>query len=123
MQKHIDLKQYINCDVTCSSVDWQSASNHTCPLFLGLHMEMNEKRKNAGLRKFGASVRRFRRMQKLTQEEFAEKCEMQRSYISQIERGERNISLSTVIKISDFLKVNISEMLADLDKWPKQKGL
>jgi transcriptional regulator with XRE-family HTH domain len=81
---------------------------------------MEPKRKNAVLRKFGAAVRRHRRMASMTQEEFALKCEIDRSYLGGVERGERNLTLVNVIKICDALKVNPSEMLADLDKWPKK---
>lgn len=83
---------------------------------------MESKRKNAVLRKFGASVRHFRRMAELTQEEFADICEIDRSYLGGVERGERNLTLVNVIKICDALKINPSEMLADLDKWPKRKN-
>lgn len=82
---------------------------------------MESKRKNAVLRKFGAAVRRYRRMASLTQEEFADLCEMDRSYLGGVERGERNLTLLNVIKICDTLKVNPSEILADLDKWPKKE--
>jgi transcriptional regulator with XRE-family HTH domain len=82
---------------------------------------MENKRKNAVLRKFGAAVRRFRKQSDLTQEAFADLCEIDRSYLGGVERGERNLTLVNVIKICDALKVNPSVMLADLDKWPKRK--
>jgi len=84
---------------------------------------METKRKNAVLKKFGAAVRRYRRIAGLTQEEFADICELDRSYLGGVERGERNLTLINVIKICDALKVNASEMLADLNKWSKQKEL
>ena len=83
---------------------------------------MEVKRKNSVLRKFGAAVRRYRRMASLTQEAFADLCEMDRSYVGGVERGERNLTLLNVIKICDTLKVNPSEIMSDLDKWPKRKG-
>jgi transcriptional regulator with XRE-family HTH domain len=83
---------------------------------------MESKRKNAVLRKFGAALRRYRKMARLTQEEFADLCELDRSYVGGVERGERNLTLLNVIKICDSLKVNPSEMLADLNKWPKRDG-
>lgn len=83
---------------------------------------MNEKRKNAVLRSFGASVRKHRRMAGLSQEACADLCELDRSYLGGVERGERNLTLAQVVKICDSLKVNVTEMLADLDKkWPKKK--
>jgi transcriptional regulator with XRE-family HTH domain len=82
---------------------------------------MEVKRKNSVLRKFGAAVRRYRRIAALTQEEFADMCDLDRSYVGGVERGERNLTLLNVIKICDTLKVNPSELFADLDKWPKRK--
>lgn len=82
---------------------------------------MEVKRKNSVLRKFGAAVRRCRRIAGLTQEEFADMCELDRSYVGGVERGERNLTLLNIIKICDTLKVNPSEIFADLDKWPKRK--
>jgi transcriptional regulator with XRE-family HTH domain len=81
---------------------------------------METKRKNAVLKKFGAAVRRYRRMAPLTQEEFADLCGLDRSYLGGVERGERNLTFINVMKICDALKVNPSEILSDLDKWPKR---
>ena len=83
---------------------------------------MNEKRKNAVLRHFGHAVRRERRLQGLSQEACADLCELDRSYLGGVERGERSLTLANVVKICDALKVNVTHMLQELDKWPKQKG-
>ncbi|SFA99484.1 MULTISPECIES: helix-turn-helix domain-containing protein [unclassified Bacillus (in: firmicutes)] len=55
----------------------------------------------------GEKIRTFRKSKGLTQEELAEKVQLQSSYIGSIERGERNISLLTLQKILDGLEVSL----------------
>ena len=56
-------------------------------------------------RVFGTNVRFYRERKGLTQEELAEKSELHRTYISDIERFQRSISLSNIQKIADALGV------------------
>jgi transcriptional regulator with XRE-family HTH domain len=48
----------------------------------------------------------------MSQEALAAKCELDRTYISGIERGTRNPSLTNVLKIADSLDVSASELFA-----------
>jgi transcriptional regulator with XRE-family HTH domain len=52
------------------------------------------------------------RRQKLgvSQEEFADLCGLDRTYIGGIERGERNLSLINIEKIAQSFKVSLSEL-------------
>ncbi|MBG9453899.1 MerR family transcriptional regulator [Lysinibacillus sphaericus] len=43
-------------------------------------------------------------MKKLTQEELAEKCGLQTSYLAGVERGDRNITIQTLEKITEGLE-------------------
>lgn len=52
---------------------------------------------------------------KWSQEEFAHVSGLHRTYIGQIERGEKNISFSNLVKISGVLGVTLSELLAGLE--------
>ncbi|MGG2085475.1 helix-turn-helix transcriptional regulator [Priestia aryabhattai] len=61
-------------------------------------------------RNFGIVVRKLRISQNVTQEELAEKTELHRTYISEVERGERNVSLITINKISSSLNVELSQL-------------
>lgn len=54
----------------------------------------------------GDRVKAIRKDKGLTQEELAEKAELQYSYIGGIERGERNISLLSFQKVLDALEVS-----------------
>ncbi|MEK4670709.1 helix-turn-helix domain-containing protein [Niallia sp. FSL R7-0271] len=57
------------------------------------------------LKVVGERVRYFRKMKGLTQEELAKKADIHYTYIGGIERGERNISLETIEKLSKALDV------------------
>lgn len=61
----------------------------------------------------GNRVRQERLKLNLTQEQLAEKVDLSTSYIGQIERGERNISLDTLVVICKSLGVTIDYLLQD----------
>ena len=62
------------------------------------------------LEKFGKTLRRKRREANYSQEEFAEKLGIHRTYMSFLERGQRNPSLIMLFKISRVLKIKLSEL-------------
>lgn len=55
--------------------------------------------------KFGQNVRRIRSLKQVSQEELAFSCGLHRTYISDIERGVRNISIDNIEKIALALGV------------------
>lgn len=63
------------------------------------------------LEKFGEKVREERLKQELSQEEFASRVGVHRTYIGMIERAEKNITLENIEKIAKALKLNINELL------------
>lgn len=54
---------------------------------------------------FGTNLRRYRTQRGYSQEKFAERCGLHRTYISDIECFQRNVSLLNVQKIADALGV------------------
>lgn len=60
--------------------------------------------------RFGKAVRQRRHRLGVSQEEFADLCGLDRTYIGGIERGERNVSLVNVEKIAKALRVSLSEL-------------
>jgi len=64
----------------------------------------------------GRRVRELRAARKWSQEEFAHISGLHRTYIGQIERGEKNISFENLSKISGVLGLTLSELLAGLDE-------
>lgn len=59
---------------------------------------------------FGEVIRDLRKDKELSQEELADKAGLHRTYIGMIERGEKNITLENISKISKALQVSISEL-------------
>ena len=51
---------------------------------------------------------------RLSQEKFAHKIEMDRTYFASVEAGKRNISITNIKKIADGLDVSLSELFAGL---------
>jgi len=56
------------------------------------------------LKIFGAEVRNRRGSLSLSQEELAELSSLDRTYISSVERGKRNVSLLNIVRLSYALK-------------------
>ena len=59
--------------------------------------------------KVGQRMKELRKKQGLSQEEFAFKCELDRTYITSLERGKRNISLKKKKKIAKAFNMTLSE--------------
>lgn len=68
------------------------------------------------LKRFGASVRRRRVEIGLSQEELAARCELHRTYIGSVERGERNISLQNIVAIAAALRCASSDLMRDVEQ-------
>lgn len=62
------------------------------------------------LKNFGETLKRKRREANYSQEELAEKLNIHRTYMSFLERGQRNPSLIMLFKISRALKIKLPEL-------------
>lgn len=60
---------------------------------------------------FGKKLREWRKRRGLSQEELAEKSHLHRNYVSDVERGTRNISLLNILALARALKVKPSKLL------------
>jgi len=60
--------------------------------------------------RFGFAVKDRREALGLTQEEFAERAGIHRTYLSDIERGTRNVSLVNIERVASALALRISEL-------------
>ena len=65
---------------------------------------------------FGKALRKFRLSGGLSQEKLAELADIHRNYVGDIERGERNIGIVNMVKVADALKVNLSEVVREMEK-------
>lgn len=57
------------------------------------------------LRVFGTNLKKYREEKSISQEKFAEMAGLHRTYISDVERFQRSISLNNVQKIADALEI------------------
>lgn len=63
---------------------------------------------------FGQRVRELRAAKGLSQEAFAALCGLDRTYISGIERGVRNLSLINIHALAKALEISVSELMQEL---------
>lgn len=64
--------------------------------------------------RFGQRIRELRKARGLSQEAFAAECGLDRTYISGIERGKRNVSLRNIQIIARALGISMSELMKGL---------
>ena len=67
---------------------------------------------------FGTNVKRYRQTLGISQEAFAEKCGLHRTYISAIECYRRSISLENIQRIADALEIETYKLFLE----DKQNG-
>lgn len=68
------------------------------------------------LKLVGSRIRVLRKEKGLSQESLGEKGGFHFSYIGQIERGEKNVSLLNLAKIAEALEVNLIQLFAYIDE-------
>ncbi|WP_307257553.1 helix-turn-helix domain-containing protein [Oikeobacillus pervagus] len=66
--------------------------------------------------KFGLAVKELRLSKNISQEKFAEIVGLHRTYISEVERGTRNVSLINIVKIAEGLDIKTSELFCKIEK-------
>ena len=62
----------------------------------------------------GRRIRGFRKQKKLSQEALAEKCDLHPTYIGQLERGEKNPTVESVMKIAVGLGIPIEPPFSNI---------
>ena len=75
---------------------------------------MNNSAKKAK-KSFGDAVRKYRLKIGLSQEKLAEEAGLHRTYISDIERGDRNVSLVNIRRLAKALKIQSSDIMKEID--------
>jgi transcriptional regulator with XRE-family HTH domain len=71
--------------------------------------------KDRTLRQFGLNVARAREARGLSQDKLAEKADIDRTYLSGIERGVRNPGIRTVLRLAAALKVGVEHLCKGVD--------
>ena len=69
------------------------------------------------LKAFGRKMYYLRVELKLSQEQLAERAQLDRTYISSVERGQRNISLLNICKLAAALEVVPESLLTNLGEY------
>lgn len=64
----------------------------------------------------GRAVRRLRKQAGYSQEAFADRCKLHRTYMGSVERGETNISLDNIERIAKALGLTAGELLTEGDR-------
>ncbi len=68
------------------------------------------------IRVFGTNLRKYRKALGVSQEKFAELCGLHRTYISDIERFQRNVSLENIQKIAEALGIDAYRLLLENER-------
>lgn len=64
---------------------------------------------------FARNIKRQREAMGLSQEALAERANLHRTYVSSVERGERNISIDNIDRIAKALEAKPSDLLGQAD--------
>ena len=76
---------------------------------------MDEGHSNLLLRALGQRIRELRTERGFSQEGFADKCGVHRTFMGTIERGESNLSFQNIAKVATTLGVSLSRLFSDLE--------
>lgn len=64
----------------------------------------------------GNVLRLYRESRKMTQEEFAEYCNISRAYYGRVERGEHSLTIESCQKIANALNIRIVDLFSELQE-------
>jgi transcriptional regulator with XRE-family HTH domain len=73
-------------------------------------------------RRFGELVRRLRQEKGYSQEEFAFRVGLHQTYVSSVERGERNVTIGTADRIAKALGMALAGLFEQLERDPEDGG-
>jgi len=73
---------------------------------------------NPDLLLLGVTIRRIRQSLHMSQEELAERCEIHRTYLSDVERGHRNLSFLALLSIARGLGLTVAELTGGFGNAP-----
>lgn len=68
------------------------------------------------LKELGKEIRKRRELMGISQEKFALKIGMDRTYYSAVENGKHNITILSLAKITDGLEITLSELFKGMSK-------
>jgi transcriptional regulator with XRE-family HTH domain len=66
--------------------------------------------------RFGDAIRRRREELGLTQEELADKAKIHRTYLSDVERGTRNLSLINIERLAEAMSITLAGLFQQVER-------
>jgi transcriptional regulator with XRE-family HTH domain len=75
---------------------------------------MEEARLKKIRKALGERIRTLRKTKGYSQEQFAYDCDLHRTYMGDVERGERNVSIDNIAIIAATLNISISELFSGI---------
>ena len=72
--------------------------------------------KNPECVRFGHHLREIRKQKGYSQESFADHAEVHRTYLGGLERGERNPTLTVLVKLAVALNVPLAKLMQGIEK-------
>jgi transcriptional regulator with XRE-family HTH domain len=76
---------------------------------------MASKRATGYRKQLGLAIRTHREQLGISQEAFAYRCRMHRTYMGRLERGEVNIGLDNLVAIAQVLGLPLSRLVAEAE--------
>ncbi|WP_135553341.1 helix-turn-helix domain-containing protein [Paenibacillus cymbidii] len=62
----------------------------------------------------GERIRNYRKERKWTQQQLAEKANVNESYVGKVERGERNVTIDSLLKITGALEITLEQLFKNI---------
>jgi transcriptional regulator with XRE-family HTH domain len=75
-------------------------------------MSHRDRRADEAIRAVAARVRERRLELGISQEELAHRAGLHRTYVSDVERGSRNIAITNVVRLADALQVPVADLFS-----------
>jgi transcriptional regulator with XRE-family HTH domain len=72
-----------------------------------------------GLAVFARVIRQVRVFRELTQDELAERAGVHRTHVGYVERAQRDVRLSTILKLANALDMTPGELFAAFDRFER----
>ncbi|WP_207956915.1 helix-turn-helix transcriptional regulator [Rubrobacter tropicus] len=69
-------------------------------------------------KRFGELVRRLRQAKGYSQEDFSFRVGLHQTYVSSVERGERNVTIGTANRIARALGTTLADLFVELERRP-----
>ena len=76
---------------------------------------MKQNEENIFRKRFGEVIRRYRKDKQLSQEDLADLADLHRTYISELERGLKTVSMLSLFRISKALRISASILIKEVE--------